>query len=765
METVGPEDVTECYNWILDNYQLEDCGGPVVPKLDCPHLEYCVDQNNVLKKFQLLQRRQQRDNEECCNNKVGTEKNNIFQMKCQHYSLSLMKRPISRKRLRSEEDCGDEKEQAVLPTGQLKRDEDYDTTNETTKSSSTTPTTTFCNGKENWLCLQCGILLCSRYEHGHAKLHWEDTKSAELEDFVMIMSSSPPSSLLNNNSSANNSGNGDDDDPKKKKKATGHCIGVSLADLSVWCYECNAYLHHDSFTGLMKCLEELKFGGGEESSNDHDEVMEMEGEKTEEEGGGLFSMTDNAKKVNMEIDEATKPTAAAPDNDSDEKQPSGSSIRKRKSQPKKLTVGQGETSLLSSPSRGGGSGDAARGDQDDSSSSEDGVSGDGSKNGSGNESGNSSGSSSSGSHQAAILATLLHGEQGEAIQAYLNRHESFNTSDMGQCVPMHMPAPPTFPNGMADFLRSPLCRSICVLTGAGISVSSGIPDFRSAGVGLYDTIQPELLTATELEQAIIEDDPTMALDKGMFLRNPLPMLELKREFILGVQTKKWKATLAHRFVELLHTKLGKLTRLYTQNIDGLELQTSIPKDKIVNVHGSMGAAACELCETEVDFDEFCDKISSNIKDITGRDENAPTTSTPITCEACGNPTVKPTIVLFRGQMPQLFHRHVASDLPECDLLIVMGTSLQVAPANSLVYRVPPTVLRMVMNNEKVGRRLGIMYGEDSIRDVFAHGHSDETCLDLAHQMGWLPDLAEIIDELPESSARLLRQRLEQPEEE
>ena len=123
-------------------------------------------------------------------------------------------------------------------------------------------------------------------------------------------------------------------------------------------------------------------------------------------------------------------------------------------------------------------------------------------------------------------------------------------------------------------------------------LSSGIPDFRSAGVGLYDTLRPELLTASELEQALIEDDPTLALDKGMFLENPLPMLETKRSFILGTYTKKWKATLAHRFVEMLHTKLGKLTRLYTQNIDGLELQTQLPRDIVVPVHGTMAAAAC-----------------------------------------------------------------------------------------------------------------------------------------------------------------------------
>ena len=224
-----------------------------------------------------------------------------------------------------------------------------------------------------------------------------------------------------------------------------------------------------------------------------------------------------------------------------------------------------------------------------------------------------------------------------------------------------------------------------------MSVASGIPDFRSAGVGLYDTLRPELLTASELERALIDDDPTLALDKGMFLENPLPMLETKRSFILGTHGKRWKATLAHRFVELLHTKLGKLTRVYTQNIDGLELQcTGLPREKVVNVHGSMGAAACERCGQEMDFDEFCEKVRCNIKDITGEDGEAPAESTPIQCEACENPTVKPTIVLFRGSMPKEFHTLTAQDLPDCDLLIVMGTSLMVAPANSLVYRIPPT---------------------------------------------------------------------------
>ena len=176
-------------------------------------------------------------------------------------------------------------------------------------------------------------------------------------------------------------------------------------------------------------------------------------------------------------------------------------------------------------------------------------------------------------------------------------------------------------------------------------------------------------------------------------------------------------------------------------------------------HGSMGAAACELCGHEMDFDDFTKAVRLNIKDITGQDVDAPGQSTPIKCEACGKPTVKPTIVLFRSSMPKEFHKRTAEDLPDADLLIIMGTSLTVAPANSLVYRVPSTALRMVMNDERVGCRLGIVYGKDAVRDVWARGHTDVTCLDLAEKIGWLDDLAMIVDEMPESSAKLLRDRL------
>mmetsp|Transcript_2161 Transcript_2161/g.3211 ORF Transcript_2161/g.3211 Transcript_2161/m.3211 type:complete len:451 (+) Transcript_2161:150-1502(+) len=317
--------------------------------------------------------------------------------------------------------------------------------------------------------------------------------------------------------------------------------------------------------------------------------------------------------------------------------------------------------------------------------------------------------------------------------------------------------PPRSLRDVADFIRSDECQSIMILAGAGMSVASGIPDFRSVG-GLYDTLNPSLLTATDVEREAIRVDPTAALEMGMFLQNPLPCLELNRPFILGTRDKKWKATLAHRFVELLHAKTGKLTRLYQQNIDGLESQcTGLPREKIVMVHGSMDEANCAICGNKTDFKSFCSKVEGNIKDLTGQDPKAPTNSTPLTCDVCGSDAVKPSIVLFRSPLPKEFFQRVPEDIPHVDLLIIIGTSLAVAPANTLVFRSPQTAMRVVVNREPVGFGLGIDYSSYSKRDYFAGGDIDRMILELIQELGWLDDIEKFSDQLPDASARVLRE--------
>jgi NAD-dependent SIR2 family protein deacetylase len=315
---------------------------------------------------------------------------------------------------------------------------------------------------------------------------------------------------------------------------------------------------------------------------------------------------------------------------------------------------------------------------------------------------------------------------------------------------------------VAEFIQSKKCQSIVVLAGAGMSVSAGIPDFRSAD-GLYATLDPNQLTATPLEREAMRRDPTVALDQTLFLQNPLPMLELQREFILGTHDRRWKATLAHRFVELLHAKTGKLVRLYTQNIDGLEDQCALlPRDKVIAVHGSMDRAECARCHTEADFDEFCDCIKRQIKDLSGQDASAPKQSTAIDCNICGYAAMKPSIVLFKSSLPRIFFENLPKDVESADILIIMGTSLRVAPANSLVWRVPRSSLRLLVNREPAGNHLGMSFDEDATRDYFAEGDCDDMLLELMEHLGWVNELKPLLEngQLPDACVEKLRMQLQ-----
>lgn len=303
---------------------------------------------------------------------------------------------------------------------------------------------------------------------------------------------------------------------------------------------------------------------------------------------------------------------------------------------------------------------------------------------------------------------------------------------------------------LARFILSDKCRSIGILTGAGVSVASGIPDFRSPG-GMYDTLRPDLITASAMERAMMKEDPTYVVSWTIFRQNQFPYLEVRRPFILGTRQITWKATIAHRFMELLHTKTAKLTRIFTQNIDGLDYQcVSIPVDKIVAVHGSIGSVACEGCDEAMDTGVFCDQVATHIKDIYGQDPQAPPESKPILCPHCRQPLVKPTTVLFGRQLPATFFKSVQTDLPDMDLLIVAGTSLVVAPANMVIYNIGDDTIRVVVNQEPVGSELGINYGSlpSCGRDLFLQGDCDTVFLQLIRELGWLEDLRQYVDVLP-----------------
>lgn len=338
----------------------------------------------------------------------------------------------------------------------------------------------------------------------------------------------------------------------------------------------------------------------------------------------------------------------------------------------------------------------------------------------------------------------------------LGQYPPYNNDDSDMEYPFI-----TLPNQLqqvAAFISSDQCRRILILAGAGMSVAAGIPDYRSEN-GFYATLSAQTLTATPQQQHAIQQDKTVALDQHLFLENPLPCLELKRDFILGVHEKRWKPTLAHHFCALLaQQQQTKLVRWYTQNIDGLE--DAALGDKVIHVHGTMSQADCAHCGAVQDAQAFHQHVQTNIKDVTGQDPTAPSTSRPMVCTHCQKPAVKPAIVLFRSSLPRVFHDQLPHDVQDIDLLLVLGTSLRVAPANSIVWRVPSSCLRVVINREPVGQHLGIRHlDEERKRDFHAAGDCEETVLELMEHLGWLPLLEDCVDDLPPSSAQLLRDKL------
>ena len=280
---------------------------------------------------------------------------------------------------------------------------------------------------------------------------------------------------------------------------------------------------------------------------------------------------------------------------------------------------------------------------------------------------------------------------------------------------------------------------VAFLTGAGMSVAAGIPDFRSPG-GMYDTLRPELLTATAAERRAMASDPTAVVSWELFQRNPLPYLELRRPFMIRVlgdraaDAQAYAPTLAHFFMRLCHDK-GLLRRVYTQNIDGLDYKTGIPADKMIAVHGSLGRVECERCGAPYPSADFVAALKTNIKDIYGLDPDAPAESSGngIPCGACGAAAVKPATVLYGRALPREFFRHKDTDLADLPLLIIAGTSLTVFPAASVATDAPAQTAKAVF--DKVPRGSG---GEA----LFVQGDCDESFLDLCRECGWVEDLRQ-----------------------
>jgi NAD-dependent deacetylase len=228
------------------------------------------------------------------------------------------------------------------------------------------------------------------------------------------------------------------------------------------------------------------------------------------------------------------------------------------------------------------------------------------------------------------------------------------------------------PQGPADLARLlHEARSAVVLTGAGISTESGIPDFRSAG-GMWERY-----------------DPMEVASMGTFLREPRRFWSFHRpriDMLAGVDPNP-----AHRAVAELERR-GVVRAVITQNIDRLHHRAG--SEGAIEVHGSLSRGVCLRCGAEIGIDELVARADA-------AEDGVPRCG-------CGF-QMKSGVILFGEALPPDAIDAAFEAAENADLMLVIGTSLLVAP----VSRLP----RVVLDN---GGKLAILTESETPYDDEAH---------------------------------------------
>jgi len=188
-------------------------------------------------------------------------------------------------------------------------------------------------------------------------------------------------------------------------------------------------------------------------------------------------------------------------------------------------------------------------------------------------------------------------------------------------------------------------KRIVVFTGAGISTESGIPDFRSPG-GIWDRYDPDDFTYQK------------------FLSQPEARKKLWQMLKEGGLTAEAEPNPAHYAIAELD-KLGKLDCVITQNVDNLHQKAGVPGDKVFELHGNMQRVICMSCGRYYPFDQVNAKFDA--------DEKIPD------CEACHG-ILKPDFIFFGEALPVDALSEATRRSSNCDLFIVIGSTLVVYPA-------------------------------------------------------------------------------------
>ncbi|CAG9943892.1 unnamed protein product [Clonostachys rosea f. rosea IK726] len=279
--------------------------------------------------------------------------------------------------------------------------------------------------------------------------------------------------------------------------------------------------------------------------------------------------------------------------------------------------------------------------------------------------------------------------------------------------------------------------NIILLTGAGISTSLGIPDFRSKG-GLYSKLEHLGL-----------NDPQEVFDIDVFKSDPTIFYQVAKDIIPSTE----RYTPTHKFIAMLHER-GKLLTNYSQNIDNLEIKAGVPKDKLIQCHGSFGTATCIKCGYKVNGESIFPDIKAGIiprctrcvqslrapgKSVKRKRSAGPEkkknrwsdredSSDESEYDIPDAGVMKPDITFFGESLPDEFSRRLTEhDRDKVDLVIVIGTSLKVTPVSEIVSWLPSHIPQIYISRQAVNH---INF------DIDLLGDCDIVVTELCKQLHW-----------------------------
>jgi len=200
---------------------------------------------------------------------------------------------------------------------------------------------------------------------------------------------------------------------------------------------------------------------------------------------------------------------------------------------------------------------------------------------------------------------------------------------------------------VADLIRG--SKKGVVLTGAGISTPSGIPDFRSPNSGLWERY-----------------DPMDVASLSAFRYHPETFFNWMLPLAIGIHNAEPNP--AHNALVRLE-QAGYMQTVITQNIDRLHQRAG--SKSVLEVHGSLESLTCIFCFQQVDSCGYLEPYIEN-----GRIPR---------CPKCDN-ILKPNVILFGEQLPSRTWQLALQASKQCDLMIVAGSSLEVLPVAGLPMR-------------------------------------------------------------------------------